>query len=87
MPVFFRACQGHSYSAHSIERTYAPCEFGMARCRGHLLHATSLVTIKEPMLGEGASKYPNKFSGLCKAPDYGRFQIDTDEAQVPRGAC
>eukprot|EP00959_Pyramimonas_sp_CCMP1952_P230345 4815586-Pyramimonas_sp.AAC.1 len=37
MPVFFRACQGHSCFAHSIERMYSPCESGMARCHGHLL--------------------------------------------------
>eukprot|EP00959_Pyramimonas_sp_CCMP1952_P003833 80951-Pyramimonas_sp.AAC.1 len=38
MPLFFRACQGHSCFAHSIERMHAPCEFGMARCHEHLLH-------------------------------------------------
>eukprot|EP00959_Pyramimonas_sp_CCMP1952_P201430 4212254-Pyramimonas_sp.AAC.1 len=41
MPVSFRACQGHSCLARSIERMYAPCVFGMARCRGHLLRDTS----------------------------------------------
>eukprot|EP00959_Pyramimonas_sp_CCMP1952_P111939 2341151-Pyramimonas_sp.AAC.1 len=30
MPLFFRACQGRSCFAHSIERMHAPCEFGMA---------------------------------------------------------
>eukprot|EP00959_Pyramimonas_sp_CCMP1952_P188864 3950252-Pyramimonas_sp.AAC.1 len=41
MPLFFRACQGHPSFAQSIERMYDPYEFGMARCHGHLLRATS----------------------------------------------
>eukprot|EP00959_Pyramimonas_sp_CCMP1952_P152927 3199261-Pyramimonas_sp.AAC.1 len=43
MPLFFRACQGHSCFAHSIERMYAPYGLGMARCHGHLMHVTPLV--------------------------------------------
>eukprot|EP00959_Pyramimonas_sp_CCMP1952_P006638 138601-Pyramimonas_sp.AAC.1 len=51
MPLFFRACQGHSWFAHSIERMYAAYEFGMAWCHGYLLHITSLESIQESTLG------------------------------------
>eukprot|EP00959_Pyramimonas_sp_CCMP1952_P234430 4898486-Pyramimonas_sp.AAC.1 len=75
MPMFGRACQGHSCFARSIERMHALCEFGMARCRGHLLHAPSLETIEESTFGSGIIKYTNKLSGLCKAPDYGLLRL------------
>eukprot|EP00959_Pyramimonas_sp_CCMP1952_P170782 3568730-Pyramimonas_sp.AAC.1 len=84
MPVFFRACQGHSCVAHGIERMYAPCEFGMARCRGHLLHVTPLETMQESTLGAGTIKYPNMLSGLQRLRT---SQINTDEARVPSGIC
>eukprot|EP00959_Pyramimonas_sp_CCMP1952_P473946 9502611-Pyramimonas_sp.AAC.1 len=66
---------GHSCFAQSIERMHAPCEFGLARCHGHLLRVTSLETIKESTLGSGAIKYPNKLSGLRRAPDYGLLRL------------
>eukprot|EP00959_Pyramimonas_sp_CCMP1952_P033147 695210-Pyramimonas_sp.AAC.1 len=83
MPLFFRAHRGHSCFAHSIKRMYAPCEFGMTWCRGHMLHVASLETIKEPTLGEGISKYPNKFSRLCKAPDYGLLRLIPTRREFP----
>eukprot|EP00959_Pyramimonas_sp_CCMP1952_P197010 4119575-Pyramimonas_sp.AAC.1 len=75
MPLFLRACQGHSCFAHRIERMHAPCEFGKAQCHGHLLHVTSLEAIGESTLGEGIIKFPNKLSGLCKAPGYGLLRL------------
>eukprot|EP00959_Pyramimonas_sp_CCMP1952_P296182 6195685-Pyramimonas_sp.AAC.1 len=70
MAVFFRACQGHSPFVHSAERMRAPCEFGMARSHGHVLHVASLETIKESTIGSGSIRCPNKLSGLRAAPDY-----------------
>eukprot|EP00959_Pyramimonas_sp_CCMP1952_P368253 7714058-Pyramimonas_sp.AAC.1 len=83
VPVFFRARQGHSCFAHSIERTYAPCEFGTAQCHGHLLHVTSLEAIKESTLGAGTSRHPNKLSGLCKAPGYGLLRLIPTRREFP----
>eukprot|EP00959_Pyramimonas_sp_CCMP1952_P045580 952399-Pyramimonas_sp.AAC.1 len=60
MPVFFRACQGHSCFAHNKESMYAPCEFGMARCHGHLLHVTSFETIEESPLGSRGYQVPER---------------------------
>eukprot|EP00959_Pyramimonas_sp_CCMP1952_P214638 4491862-Pyramimonas_sp.AAC.1 len=83
MPVFFRACQGHSCCAHSIERMSAPCEFGMARCHGQLLHVASLETIQESALGSGIIKYPSKLSGLCTAPDGGLLRLIPARRESP----
>eukprot|EP00959_Pyramimonas_sp_CCMP1952_P333354 6980253-Pyramimonas_sp.AAC.1 len=75
MAVFFRACQGHSCFAHGIERTRAPYEFGMTQCRGHSLHVTSMEANKESMIDSGVIRYPDKLSGLCRAPDYGLLRL------------
>eukprot|EP00959_Pyramimonas_sp_CCMP1952_P408460 8560654-Pyramimonas_sp.AAC.1 len=82
-PVFFRACQGHSCFAHSIERTCMPCEFGMARCHGHLLRVTPLETMKESTSGSGAITHPNKLSGLRKAPDFGPLGLIPTRREFP----
>eukprot|EP00959_Pyramimonas_sp_CCMP1952_P006927 144595-Pyramimonas_sp.AAC.1 len=71
----FVRIKGHSCFAHSIERMYAPCEFGMARCQGHLLH--------ESTLGEGVVKFPNRLSGLRKALDYGLLRFIPTRCEFP----
>eukprot|EP00959_Pyramimonas_sp_CCMP1952_P199685 4176855-Pyramimonas_sp.AAC.1 len=45
IPIFYRACQGHSALVASIERMYAPYDPGLARCHGPLLHITDMDTL------------------------------------------
>eukprot|EP00959_Pyramimonas_sp_CCMP1952_P198662 4155358-Pyramimonas_sp.AAC.1 len=42
MPMFYRACQGHSTFVASVERMYVPCDPGQVRSHGCLLHFTGL---------------------------------------------
>eukprot|EP00959_Pyramimonas_sp_CCMP1952_P104388 2181888-Pyramimonas_sp.AAC.1 len=62
MPIFYRACQGHSTFTASIERMYVPCDPGQDRSHGSLLHITSLQTF----LGStgGHVRFPTGNSGL-----------------------
>eukprot|EP00959_Pyramimonas_sp_CCMP1952_P082020 1713614-Pyramimonas_sp.AAC.1 len=47
IPIFYRACQGHSTFVASIERMCVPCDPGQVRCHGSLLHFTDMQTFLE----------------------------------------
>eukprot|EP00959_Pyramimonas_sp_CCMP1952_P329922 6907861-Pyramimonas_sp.AAC.1 len=73
IPIFYRACQGHSTFVASIERTYAPYDPGLARCHGPLLHITDMEALTASMLGD--IQYPKSTSGLCFESDYGLLRL------------
>eukprot|EP00959_Pyramimonas_sp_CCMP1952_P238983 4994473-Pyramimonas_sp.AAC.1 len=56
-------------SVHNIERVYAPCEFGMAKCSVSLLHVRRIDASKDSMAGMGAIQFPGNSDGLLKGPD------------------
>eukprot|EP00959_Pyramimonas_sp_CCMP1952_P363367 7609149-Pyramimonas_sp.AAC.1 len=68
IPIFYRACQGHSTFAASIERMYVPYDPGQVRSRGSLLHITDLQTFLEST--SGSVRFPKSDSGLCHGADY-----------------
>eukprot|EP00959_Pyramimonas_sp_CCMP1952_P131266 2744617-Pyramimonas_sp.AAC.1 len=65
MPIFYRARQGHSTCAASIERMYVPCDPGQVSSGGSLLHVTDLQTFLESTSGHNC--FPKSDSGLCYA--------------------
>eukprot|EP00959_Pyramimonas_sp_CCMP1952_P205374 4294999-Pyramimonas_sp.AAC.1 len=73
VPVFYRACQGHSTLVASIERMYAPYDLGLARCHGPLLHITDMEALMGSMVGE--IQFPKGASGLCLEADYGLLKL------------
>eukprot|EP00959_Pyramimonas_sp_CCMP1952_P378403 7927031-Pyramimonas_sp.AAC.1 len=68
MPMFYRACQGHSTFAASSERMYVPYDPGQVRSHGSLLHITDLQTFLEST--SGRVRFPTSDSGLCLGADY-----------------
>ena len=70
IPVFYRACQGHSCFVPAIERMLAPYEPGLSRCHGPLVHVTNHEALMESMMGDGYLCIPGKAAGLCHESDY-----------------
>eukprot|EP00959_Pyramimonas_sp_CCMP1952_P296604 6204719-Pyramimonas_sp.AAC.1 len=68
IPILYRACQGHSTFAASIERMYVPYDPGQVRSHGSLLHITDLQTFLEST--SGRVRFPKSDSGLCQGADY-----------------
>ena len=75
IPVFFRACQGHSVYAADIERMYAPYDPGLAWCHGPLVHVTSMEAVIQSMMGEGDLVFPDSQSCLCHENDFGLLRL------------
>ena len=75
IPVYYRACQGHSLSMLCIERMYVPYEWNLARFHGPLLHVTSKEMFMKSVTADGTIYIPDKEAGLCRERDYGLVRL------------